>query len=461
MVSYLPITIVPNETFHQSETNIYISYSLAKYWKIEPLDTIQLCLGVSTISVEVKMADIEKDVLHINPVLLKNIQVPQKESRFLSQYCHKDKCIYLGPIIGLMTELEEDSVSKEPDFRSVHSFCEELHHVIASIGGLFYVFHPRDFGTESTNCYYFDDGEWVKGSFGLPDVIYNRVHSRRLEASSSFNKILEQIHHLNIPIFNAKFLSKIEVHEMLFSEEHLHPYLPDTSTFTEQTLSTFLKKYPSVFIKPIHGSQGRNIIRLDLTEDGIQVVTSSGKSKDSMTFKSADPFIKWFKPRMNKSTYLIQQTIPLLTLEDRHLDFRVLCHKNYQERWRVTSVVARVSAEEQFVSNVARGGETMKPLKPLTLLFGKEIAVQQVALIKELALETANIVSQSAPGNYGEFGIDIGVDHEGKMWIIEVNSKPSKSFEEHDVKIRPSSKAIIEYSTALAFNKRDSPPLSN
>jgi len=158
---------------------------------------------------------------------------------------------------------------------------------------------------------------------------------------------------------------------------------------------------------------------------------------------------------------LIQQTIPLLTWEDRHLDFRVLCHKNYQESWRVTSVVARVSAEEQFVSNVARGGQTMKPLKPLTSLFGKDIAIQQVALIKELALETANIVSQSAPGNYGEFGIDIGVDHDGKMWIIEVNSKPSKSFEERDVKIRPSSKAIIEYSTALAFNKRDRPPLSN
>jgi hypothetical protein len=44
------------------------------------------------------------------------------------------------------------------------------------------------------------------------------------------------------------------------------------------------------------------------------------------------------------------------------------------------------------------------------------------------------------------------VDQEGKLWIIEVNSKPSKNFEDGLGKIRPSAKALIQFCTLLAFD---------
>ncbi|HYK72188.1 MAG TPA: YheC/YheD family protein, partial [Pseudoneobacillus sp.] len=39
----------------------------------------------------------------------------------------------------------------------------------------------------------------------------------------------------------------------------------------------------------------------------------------------------------------------------------------------------------------------------------------------------------------------------GHPWLIEINSKPSKNFEEQEIKIRPSAKAIISYCQFLAL----------
>jgi hypothetical protein len=68
-----------------------------------------------------------------------------------------------------------------------------------------------------------------------------------------------------------------------------------------------------------------------------------------------------------------------------------------------------------------------------------------------LAIETAETICSSSAGITGELGIDIGVDPKGELWIIEVNSKPSKNFEDGGGKIRPSAKALIQFCTSLAF----------
>jgi glutathione synthase/RimK-type ligase-like ATP-grasp enzyme len=134
------------------------------------------------------------------------------------------------------------------------------------------------------------------------------------------------------------------------------------------------------------------------------------------------------------------------------MDFRALCHKNQHDLWEVTSLVARISAEEQFVSNIARGGQTTKPLSVLKPLFRKKMCNEIILQMKELSIEAATIISSHSDGITGELGVDIGVDQDGKVWLIEVNSKPSKNFEEPAVKIRPSAKAIVRFCTKLAFD---------
>jgi glutathione synthase/RimK-type ligase-like ATP-grasp enzyme len=134
------------------------------------------------------------------------------------------------------------------------------------------------------------------------------------------------------------------------------------------------------------------------------------------------------------------------------MDFRVLCHKNLNNHWQVTSIVARVAAEDEFVSNIARGGRMLRPLNVLQTCLGYKKSIEVLALMKELALKTASTIGNSSTGITGELGIDIGLDQDGKLWIIEVNSKPSKNFEDGLGKIRPSAKALIQFCTILAFD---------
>lgn len=449
--SYLPITIVPSKTFQDHQNTVYLSSSLLNHWGLNPSDELKLCIGTRLLHVQVDVRALEKDILLVSEAFMSNLPLPIKEIRFMSQYDRSHRTLYLGPVFALITEIQEQE--NGPNFRSIHSFCEELHFTSNIGGGFFYVFHIKDFANDAIEGYYYDNEEWKKGSFLLPNVIYNRIHSRTIEASSFFKKKVNEIALQQIPLFNDRFLSKWEVHNLLFAEEHLHPFLPDTQLFSPEVLSVFLEKYDSVFIKPINGSQGRNIFRVTQTGREIIVQSSSASELDKRkTFDELEDFFEWFKKR-KQTIFLVQKTIPLATFEGRQLDFRVLCHKNFQDTWKVTSIIARVSSKTQFVSNLAQGGEMMKPVIPLSELFDYKTARSQVTFMKELSLEVANVISQSAEGIVGELGIDIGIDENGRLFIIEVNSKPSKNAEEQKAKIRPSAKAIFEYGTTLAFSQ--------
>lgn len=449
--SYMPITIVPVKTFQDHENIIHLNPSFIHHWGINHNEPIRLCIGIKTLVLEIAATSkIHKNELHVSESVLSKLPLPIKQMRFLCQYQHQQKTLHIGPILAMVTEIDDNG--KDLSFRSVHSFCEELHHLSTTIGGFFYIFHIGHFSDTEILGYYYLDGEWQKGMCVPPDIIYNRIHSRKVEGSSAFQKLKASINQLQIPFFNDRFLSKWDVHEMLTAEEHLHPYLPETSLFSAENLAVYLEKYHSVFIKPVNGSKGRNIILLKKNDKGITAQSTSHHQNKLIEFPTVSPIFEWFQKQVNQTPYIIQQSIPLAAYKDRQLDFRVLCHRNHQNDWKITSTVARVSAENQFVSNLARGGEMMQPLIPLADRFGKKLALQQIALMKEIALETASIIGQSATGLIGELGIDIGIDKDGELWIIEVNSKPSKDAEKQTSKIRPSAKAIFEYCASLSFN---------
>lgn len=100
-----------------------------------------------------------------------------------------------------------------------------------------------------------------------------------LEASSAFQSFKNNLINFNIPMFNDRFLSKKEVHNLLFSEDHMHPYLPDTAIADEQTIKEMLARHRLIFLKPIHGSQGRNIIRLSIQDEEIMTEVSTGNGR--------------------------------------------------------------------------------------------------------------------------------------------------------------------------------------
>lgn len=446
--TYLPITVIPTKTFQENYETIYMSSSLMKYWGIKPTEGIHLYIGNQAIKVTVEVKEVEKNHILMSDVLMASIPIPKMKYRLLSQYDHLKKRLYIGPIIAVVTEVTERE-DGTPNFYSLTSFIEELHLTTLLAGGFLYVFRLKDFSKKEIEGWYYDGEGWRKQLIVPPNTIYNRIHSRKMEASSFTKKFMANLSTLKIPIFNHSFLSKWEVHQILHAEDILHPYLPDTSIFHEDTLYSFLAKHQSIFIKPINGSLGRNIYRLSKTDKKL-VVKFSFKTEE-IEFQTETEFLQWFQKRTGGANFIIQQGIPLITYEDCHLDFRVLCHKNYDGDWNTTSVVSRISAKDQFVSNLAKGGKLLSPTEPLSLMFDEKTVLSKLTFMKELSIKVAQIISQSSVGYIGELGIDIGMDTNGDIWIIEVNSKPSKNAEEQKSTIRPSAKAIFKYATQLSF----------
>jgi glutathione synthase/RimK-type ligase-like ATP-grasp enzyme len=444
------VLLVPRKSKNDKDCVIHMSSQLFKHFQLKEEQPLTVLFGKKLRKLDVQIGDIATNEIVFPENIFNELYLPIQTYRFQANYEPDIRTLQLGPIIGLLTDFYK-SEEAEPHFRSVHMFCEELHHGIKESGGFFYVFAYNEFPNKG---FYFENGNWVPSELPLPDVIYNRIHSRRLEQTNSFKEFRTKLEQLNIPIFNDRFLSKWEVHEKIFQEKQLHSFIPETRIFSKDSLIEFTQKFETVFVKPIHGSQGRDIFKIDKEDDHHYSYQSSSLSKSDNNDKkySLDEIYQQIKPLVNKRIYIIQQGIPLVTNNGSVIDFRVLCHKSLNNRWEVTSIVARISAEHEFVSNIARGGSIMKPLHVLAVCMSKANALEVLGRMKELSIETASIISEISAGITGELGIDIGMDLNEKLWLIEVNSKPSKSFEDGQVKIRPSAKAIIKYCTMLAFD---------
>jgi len=417
------------------------------------IHSLKISCGMHTVSCPIVFIDEEDLSLSLNFKMYDELHLPHHTLSLQGQLIAQQH-LKLGPIIGVLTEVR----GKDPDvhFGSIHEFCKELAIFCKNNGCFFYIFSFSSYNKDKMNGYYFYQDKWIKATVPYPDVVHNRIHSRRLEKSKNFLDLTTDLIEHKIPYFNDRFLNKWEVHQILSANEHLLPYLPESRLLeSKETLINMVTGKKDLFIKPINGSQGKRIFRVKQMDENhfhLDFTTFSGDINNE--YESFDELFRALYPRLKKEGFLLQETIPLKSYKNRTLDFRFLCHKKDHHHWKVTSAVARVSADQQFVANLARGGEVYRIKELLQELFGEKEAGHLRKLLAELSLEIVEVICIQAGGEFGEFGIDLALDEDGHPWIIEVNTKPSKSEDDPKLgKVRPSAKSIIYYCQFLYEQK--------
>jgi glutathione synthase/RimK-type ligase-like ATP-grasp enzyme len=423
---------------------IHIPFSLKEKLNIPPGETIDIRIGNKCVTTNFfiinEAIENHETMILLNPNVSRTLSLPPTTIQVQAYYKSNELCF--GPVIAILTEIKAEN-SEQPSFGTIHEFCCELNEYSQQLGALLYVTSLSRFPDHG---YYLIEGDWKKGMVPHPDFFYNRIHSRRTERNNAFKHTVMEWQREKSILFNSHYLSKWEVHEKLEKVKHLQSYLPNTSLFDSQTLMEWLNQYRDLFIKPVHGSQGRYIIHMFYENNQIIVEqTTYSQQLSPLSVSSIEQAASVIKKRINNKLYLIQETISLITYEGCRIDFRFLCHKINHFDWKVTSAVSRLSGDNQFVSNIAQGGTVSRPLKILKTFFQKEKAALIYQLMKDLAIEISKVISAETTGLFVELGIDIGVDCAGNPWLIEVNSKPSKQIESVSNQIRPSAKAIINY----------------
>lgn len=379
--------------------------------------------------------------------LASQLLFPLDETTVSCQFIDASNELKIGPLIALLT-------SNDKPFGTMASFIEEMARYCIKNHAIFFVIPlpiQTDEQTDTLHGYLFSKNRWIKKTMPYPDVVYNRIASRNQEKSERAANVFARLKKQSIPIFNERFLNKWEVYNAFMREPVLRPHLPDTKLYRKASdLDTMLQQHPIVFAKPIHGSLGQKILKITQRDGKYRLQFSNAVNLQTKEYtllallRTAIPIIK-------SEPYILQQGIPALTYHGRCTDFRALCNKDKTGKWKVTSLVARCSPFGQIVSNLAMGGTLHHPEQILASRFSEREIKTNLKFCQELALHCAFTIEQHFHGLFGELGIDLVIDEDGKMWIIEVNTKPSKMNIGNDsTTIRPSTKALVQYAKFLA-----------
>ncbi|HEX6923376.1 MAG TPA: YheC/YheD family protein [Bacillales bacterium] len=445
------MTFIDNITIQPTagQTNvIFLGKQLYESWKLGSFSDLKLKCGpvkqpVSCIS----DSNINKDQLICDPQLLQQFHLPAEPQPLRLTFDSENEVLEIGPVVAVLTLLKGNAFEG-----SLVSYCEELARYSEKEHVLFYVFTLRDWRRDSVVGYVRRHNSWDRRELPPPNVIHNRIGQRRLEQLPATERFFQSLPEKNIAVFNARFLDKWEVHEKLAAHPELIPYIPETVLYeNKKSLKDLVEQYPCVFLKPAAGSQGKQIFRIHRKENHFELDYTTFNGDIERHFSTFEELYRTVWSRIQQQQYIIQQGLSLLEFRKRPLDFRMLCNKGQTGDWKVVSGVARVSDEEQFVSNLAQGGKSYPVRDVLQETFHEKHARQIRKLLGELALETANLISLETEGLYGELGIDLALDQQGKPWILEVNTKPSKDLDpSREQSVRPSARAVIDYSCYLA-----------
>jgi hypothetical protein len=434
-----------------NEQTILLSESIVRRLRIPTERTVQLRCGSIKLKVNVMTVSTRSE-LRISHNLALQCGFSSQPITLRLAFHTASQTIRIGPVIGVMLNRITNTPGRR--FGIITTFCRELTDACRNEGALVYFFTPDDIRSSQSSI----EG-WAMGppeyraSFPVPDVIYNRLPSRKLDNEPNLQQFLKSAKsQWHTSIFNEKYLDKTEVFQALRHHIGSTRYLPESHACQGSAqLRSMCAKYGVVFLKPITGSLGKGILRISRTRSGYQISSSSVVGVTNREFSNLNALVTAISGKMRTGKFQVQQGLNLIEVGGRPVDFRALVQKNISNRWKVTSIVARTAGNNRFVSNVAQGGTVGAVGQTVSKSNISKNKTGVSTRLRQAALTIASGIDTHIPYHFGELGIDLALDQDGRVWLLEVNSKPSKNDSSTltESAIRPSVRQVVQYARYL------------
>lgn len=211
----------------------------------------------------------------------------------------------------------------------------------------------------------------------------------------------------------------------MMKSSRVTPHLPETKLFKKSSFWHMLNKYGQVIVKPVLGSRGARVKMITALGNGTYQFHLENSKTD---FHSKEDLYAFVLNHIRRSgrEHLIQRRINLATINSRPFDVRAIVQrKKTASPWQVTGLVAKVAGEGYIVTNITRSKGTVMHLRS-AIRRSSLNARSSDALnkkIKRVALLSANHLGKLYFG-HRIFGLDMGLDKKGRVWVIEANLKP-------------------------------------
>lgn len=213
-------------------------------------------------------------------------------------------------------------------------------------------------------------------------------------------------------------------------------YMPLTDILTLATFRHFMLVNETIFLKPCNGQQGKGIIKITKSV-GNNYEVQIGRTK-WVKESLAELYLHLQKMLIFDDCYVIQQGIPLATIDDCVLDVRVLMQK-VDGIWQVAGKVVKLAGKGFFITNAAQ------EILPLELATGQStISSDYHSRLNDLLNQLCTTAALTLDLDHArtEIGFDVGITNDGELSIIEGNYRSDISMF-HQLEDKTMYKAIL------------------
>ena len=334
--------------------------------------------------------------------------------------------ITFGPVIGLLLG------NATHRYTPVHMMkYSDRFGIYPQIGGLIYAFSPKYINWSNQTVYglYYnhETASWEYGCFPLPEVIYRR------DFHTDPDQIKELTEYTGGRLFNSYRFTKYELYDFIKQHDELAKYLPPTEYSLEfDQLKKFIHLHHKVILKPIHLSRGRGICIIEQIASKYRVTDFRPRKPIVYELYNEDLLKDFCDVYQDLFTnYLVQKYIPLARINNSPFDIRVVMQKRPDQDWGTTGIECRVS-NNGYLTNISKGGYAL----PLDEALQKAFPGAYGRLPEQINEVSRNfcLYMDTFGEHFAEFGLDIGIDTEQRLWLIEANVFPSfKGFKRIDL----------------------------
>ncbi|MFF2910186.1 YheC/YheD family protein [Paenibacillus sp. NPDC057934] len=332
------------------------------------------------------------------------------------------------PVLGILTLYLNDA--KQLEERSVYR------RMIIEGGKLgldVFVFTPMDVHASKDQVYamVYDSktGKWSRKWRAVPTMIFDRC---RIQKSARFQQLLRfRARYNHLTFLNRPLRNKWTIHQTFSQKQRFKQHLPNTLLYQSSTdLKKMLRNHSVVYVKPINGTGGRGILRIDKKGSAQGIFDIQGRRQNRRIIAprkvSSSQLDSVVRQWCIGTTFLVQQGIPLRLPSGRYHDYRMLVQKNGHGVWELTGMAGRVGAAHSVTSNLHGGGHAVRAEKLLRSWLGSQEKTTRVMKTAEkLGIEAAAYL-EDCFSSLCELALDLAIDREGNIYILEVNPKPAR-----------------------------------
>ncbi|NHN31586.1 YheC/YheD family endospore coat-associated protein [Paenibacillus agricola] len=426
----------------RQEKVIYLTSELARSLKLAKTRSVILHVGGKSVPTNVKLLKKAGHHLHVPLSIMSQLRIPQLGSTLI--VCNNGKDIRLGPLIGILTNA---SASGTSPFGSRTGFIREFMQV-GSEKSFYFGFSPRDVNWSQetvTGTFPRKEGGWFRKTVPLPDVVYNRLPSRKAEKTASMNAFKQRFVRKGIPLFNWAFYEKWDVYNLLEGTDAFR-HVPESHINPSSTqIKEMLDKHKFIYLKPTGGSLGIGIYRVTYNPKRGYYVRFRRPGKNVLLrFSRFDALMSMLNRSSAKlNHYVAQQGIRLIEIDNCPIDFRFHLTKNINNQWVVAGIGAKKAGKGSVTTHVRTGGQLMTPEQVLRQIFGSR-ADSVLNSAKDAAIKLAEALERNDKHMLGELGFDLGIDQSERIWMFEANSKPGRSIFKHPA-LKGEGKAALKH----------------